>query len=48
MIWGQAEAETFSASQIPAGTTHLLAFNEPNFASESNLQPEVLLICTTR
>ena len=41
MIWGQGEAESFNASQIPAGTTHLLAFNAPNFASESNLNPEV-------
>jgi hypothetical protein len=41
MQWGAIKADqvTTIASKIPAGSTFLLGFNEPNFKSQSNLTP---------
>ncbi|GAB3225086.1 hypothetical protein GCM10027423_61290 [Spirosoma arcticum] len=44
MQWGrQLDGQPFTADQlaatIPAGTTYLLGFNEPNFRSQANLTP---------
>jgi len=38
MVWGSGSVTNVVAN-LPAGTTHLMAFNEPNFSSQSNLQP---------
>jgi len=37
MVWGAADVNRTSA--IPSSTTYLLAFNEPNLESQSNLLP---------
>jgi len=36
MIWGSANL----TASIPAGSTYLLGFNEPNFKAQSNLTPQ--------
>ncbi len=36
MIWGSANLN----ASIPAGSTYLLGFNEPNFKAQSNLTPQ--------
>jgi hypothetical protein len=40
MVWGKAFDVQTVAKQIPVGAQYLLAFNEPNFASQANLTPE--------
>jgi hypothetical protein len=37
MVWGGGNFITTASTSIPAGAKYLLAFNEPNFGSQSNL-----------
>lgn len=39
LIWGRNSVTSNVIANLPADTTHLMSFNEPNFSSQSNLSP---------